>query len=156
MVKIDIPGRGTLLFQHVVLDMNGTIACDGIIGDPVKKKMNQLAQVVDVHVITADTFGSASEQLEGVHCDLHILPKDNQTILKAQLVKDLGAATCMAVGNGVNDSAMLKLAAVGVCTVQKEGAAMDTIRNADIVVHDILDALDLLYYTDRLKATLRS
>jgi soluble P-type ATPase len=59
------------------------------------------------------------------------------------------------VGNGANDAAMLKTAALGVAVNGAEGAAPNAILSADIYVPNILDALDLLLFPDRLRATLR-
>jgi len=50
----------------------------------------------------------------------------------------------------------LRTAALGIATVQREGAAVEAMRGADIVVHDVRDALDLLLQPRRLVATLRS
>ena len=46
--------------------------------------------------------------------------------------------------------------ALGVVVVQAEGSAADAVLSADIVVTDILNALDLLRHPLRLTATLRS
>jgi soluble P-type ATPase len=51
---------------------------------------------------------------------------------------------------------MLRAAALGIVTVQREGAAAEAVRAADILVHDVRDALDLLLEPRRLGATLRS
>jgi soluble P-type ATPase len=55
----------------------------------------------------------------------------------------------------VNDSLMMKKAALGIIVIGEEGASVKAINNADIVVKDIHDALDLLLNKIRIKATLR-
>ena len=60
------------------------------------------------------------------------------------------------IGNGRNDRAMLKHAALGIAVLAEEGVATDAIVAADIVVSDIWHALDLLLNPLRLVATLRS
>lgn len=50
------------------------------------------------------------------------------------------------MGNGRNDRLMLKNAALGVAVIQAEGGAIDAVLAADIVVGNILDALDLLLH----------
>jgi phosphoserine phosphatase len=67
----------------------------------------------------------------------------------------MGAENVVAIGNGVNDSLMLKKAALGIVVIGGEGAAQKTIKEADIVVKDIHDALGLLLNRLRLIATLR-
>ncbi len=51
---------------------------------------------------------------------------------------------------------MLRKAAIGILTLQAEGAAVEALVMADVVVNDIHHALDLLIYPKRLLATLRS
>jgi soluble P-type ATPase len=51
---------------------------------------------------------------------------------------------------------MLKTAAVGIGVCQREGAAAEALQQADAVVSDILDGLDLLRFPKRLLATLRA
>lgn len=62
----------------------------------------------------------------------------------------------LAIGNGQNDSATLRAARVAVVVIGAEGAAADSLRNADIFVRDIRDALDLSLHPQRLIATLRN
>jgi len=50
---------------------------------------------------------------------------------------------------------MLRLARLGIAAIQREGAALEAVQAADIVVHDVRDALDLLLEPRRLIATLR-
>lgn len=155
MVCADIPGFGALRIAYVVLDYNGTLAIDGRLIRGVKARLNRLAGSVALHVITADTFGKARASLRGVHCTLEILQRGGEDRAKAALVRRLGATRVACIGNGRNDRLMLRSAALGIATVQREGAAVEAVEAADIVVHDVRDALDLLLEPRRLVATLR-
>ena len=73
MMRIDIPGGGSLRLEHLVLDFNGTLACDGELLPGVVERLQRLSESMRIHVVTADTFGRASEQLAGVPCLLSIL-----------------------------------------------------------------------------------
>ena len=139
-----------------MLDYNGTLAIDGRLIAGVKPRLSRLAALVAVHVITADTFGKARESLGGVHCTLEILKRGGEDRAKAALVRRLGARRVACIGNGRNDRLMLRSAALGIGTVQREGAALVAVQAADIVVRDVRDALDLLLEPRRLIATLRS
>ena len=139
-----------------MLDYNGTLAIDGRLIAGVKARLNRLAGSVAVHVITADTFGKARESLRGVHCTLEILKRGGEDRAKAALVRRLAARRVACIGNGRNDRLMLRTAALGIGTVQREGAALEAVQASDIVVHDVRDALDLLLKPRRLLATLRS
>jgi len=155
VVCADIPGFGALRIAYVVLDYNGTLAIDGRLIRGVKARLNRLAGSVALHVITADTFGKARASLRGVHCTLEILQRGGEDRAKAALVRRLGATRVACIGNGRNDRLMLRSAALGIATVQREGAAVEAVEAADIVVHDVRDALDLLLEPRRLVATLR-
>ena len=150
-----IPGHRQLQIHHLVLDYNGTLAGNGKLFAGVKPRLASLADLVTVHVLTADTFGSAATELDGVPCTLTILPPQEQDSGKLSYVEQLGCAETVCIGNGRNDHAMVKAAALGIVVVQSEGAAIETLLDADVVAPTILDALDLLIYPRRLVATLR-
>lgn len=155
MIKIEIPGRAVLEIEHVLLDFNGTIAVDGKLIYRVKEKINYYSDEISFHVITADTFGSVEQELQGVRCSLAIIPKDNQAEAKQQLLHKLGAGQTLAVGNGVNDELMIQDAILGVAVLQEEGLATRTLLVSDIVVKNILDIFGFLEKPDRLVACLR-
>ena len=156
MIEIEIPGNKTLKIVHLVLDYNGTIAFDGALIDGVKKALDELSQMLTVHVITADTFGSVKKALEDIDCNLALIPLDRQDVAKQEYVKNLGCEKTVSMGNGANDRLMLKASALGVAVIQEEGAAFKTLASADIVCTDIKSALSLLNNPLRLIATLRS
>ncbi len=156
MIEIKIPGYKTLQIEHLVLDYNGTLACDGQLIDGVSEALSRLAGQVSVHVVTADTFGLAGPQLTGLPCDLTILPSGGQAEAKRTFVQACGAGHTASIGNGRNDRLMLQEAALGIAVILGEGAAAETIAAADVVCLDIVSALELLLHPLRLQATLRS
>lgn len=156
MIDIKIPGSATLRISHLVLDYNGTLARDGQLLAGVADKIEALASYLQVHVITADTHGTVRKKLTGLPCSLHIIGPGEQDEQKDAYVRSLGAEQTVTIGNGRNDSLMLKTAILGVALVQSEGASMAAILQADIICNDIRDAFDLLLKPDRLKATLRN
>jgi soluble P-type ATPase len=155
MIEIDIPGHRKLQLKHIVLDYNGTIACDGKLIAGVKENLAVLSDRLQVHILTADTFGKAHDGLEGIVCQLSILAPGAQDVGKLNYVKALGAEHVVGVGNGRNDRLMLKEAALGIAVILEEGAAADTLVAADIVCTHIVSALQLLQNPLRLMATLR-
>jgi soluble P-type ATPase len=156
MLEIAIPGYRALRLQHLVLDYNGTLACDGALLDGVRERLMILAGMLHIHILTADTFGKARDQLVGVPCHLSILPGEDQARHKLEYVQGLGPEMTVCVGNGRNDRLMLHDTGLGIAVVQREGAAIPTILAADVLAPDILAALDLLIHPLRLVATLRS
>ena len=155
MLTIEIPGSPPLYLHHLVLDYNGTLAIDGRLLPTVADLLNALSSHLTVHVITADTFGTAQAALTGVTCQLGILPPGRQDEAKRDYVQQLGAAGCVAIGNGRNDRLMLQTVALGIAVMQAEGTAVATLTAAHILIPTIQDALHLLREPRRLIATLR-
>jgi soluble P-type ATPase len=156
MIEIIIPGYRHLRLEHLVMDYNGTLAVDGFLLPGVMPRLDQLAQQLQLHVVTADTFGLARDQLQDLNCKQLILANGNQSKAKLAYVNRLGGQYVVAVGNGRNDRRMLRASALGIAVMQGEGAAMETCRAADLLVPDIQTALDLLLNQKRLIASLRS
>ena len=156
MIEIAIPGYMKLQLKHLVLDYNGTLAVDGELIPGVKDALKNLAKELQIHILTADTFGKVKSRIEGIPCDLSILPVENQDTGKLDYVKSLGAEHTVCMGNGRNDRLMLKEAALGIALILEEGAAVETLVEADIACTTILSALELLTNPLRLTATLRS
>lgn len=155
MIEINIPGDRRLQLKHIVLDYNGTIACDGDLIAGVKENLVALVDKLQIHILTADTFGKARSGLEGIKCELSIIAPDAQDVGKLEYVKRLGAENAVCVGNGRNDQLMLKEAALGIAVILEEGAAVAALSAADIVCTHIVSALELLTNPLRLMATLR-
>lgn len=156
MIDLKIPGFGTFALEHLVLDYNGTLALDGNLLPGVREVLGLLAQELEIHVVTADTFGIAADQLAGLPLNLTILPQAEQAEAKLGHVRRLGAKSVVAIGNGRNDRKMLEAAAIGIFTFQKEGGSLRSLSRADVITPNVLDALELLRYPNRLVATLRS
>jgi P-type E1-E2 ATPase len=158
-IEITIPGRGHYRLAHLVLDVNGTVAAAGRLVDGVRERLLALRQAGwSIHWITADTRGrqvalDAELGWPAVRIDAHDLA--GEAAQKAALVRELGGAQVIAIGNGANDAAMLHEAALGVAVLGPEGLARDALLAADLIVPDVLAALDLLRDPSRLVATLR-
>jgi soluble P-type ATPase len=155
MLDIDIPDFGQLRLEHLVLDYNGTLAGDGQLLAGVAERLRTLSARLNIHVLTADTFGSVKSSLAGLPCQVVILPPGNQDRGKLNHIEQLNPATCVCIGNGRNDRLMLEAAALGIAVLQEEGASASALTAADVVCPSILAALDLLTHPDRLVATLR-
>jgi soluble P-type ATPase len=157
MLEITIPGGAEALhLEHLVLDFNGTLACDGVLLGGVAELLQGLSSQLALHVVTGDTFGRAREALGGLPCRLVILDATGQSEAKRQYVERLGADTVACIGNGRNDRLMMEIAALGIAVMQAEGASPQTLSAADVVTGDVRDALDLLLHPLRLAATLRA
>lgn len=155
MIELEIPGFGPLRLEHLVSDYTGTLSFNGKLIPGVKEPLAEIAGKLKIHVLTADTFGTAEAELNGIDCELHILEGGNHDVQKEEYVKGLGADSVVAIGNGNNDRLMLKAARVGIAVTEGEGCSVDAIMNADIHVRSVAEGLDLIINPKRLKATLR-
>jgi soluble P-type ATPase len=156
MINLDIPGYGRLELQHLVMDYNGTLACDGKPVSGVRGRLEKLSESLALHVVTADTFGRVRAALEGWQCSINVLPAGDQAQAKLDFVDSLGRQQCACLGNGRNDRLMLEAAGLGLAVMLEEGASREAVQSADILTPGILPALDLLLHPLRLTATLRS
>ena len=155
VIQLIVPGRKEITLNHLVLDFNGTLACDGHLLSGIKDRLVLLAEKLQIHVVTADTFGLVREAMDGVPCTIAILPPGLQAEAKLSYVQALGIESCACIGNGYNDRLMVQAAAIGIAVVQGEGAATATMCAADVVTTNILDAMGLLAIPLRIVATLR-
>jgi P-type E1-E2 ATPase len=143
---------GSVTFHHLVLDFTGTLSLDGKLLPGVGERLCTLADHIQVHVLTADTFGTARVALEGLPVQVRIIRDGRE---KAELVSALEPEGVIAVGNGRNDIPMMDVAGLGVAVLGPEGAASGLLAAADVVTREITDALDLFLTPLRVKATLR-
>ncbi len=158
MLKIDIPNVGKLTLEHLVMDMNGTIATGGVIHGDLAALFEQLkkANILALHLVTADTFGTAAKMAKSFGLDCHVLTKKKvEAEEKLDYINSLASETCVVMGNGNNDYLMLENAGLGICVLGREGAATQCLFAADLVVQDPKDALLMLLNPERLVATLR-
>ncbi|HHY96124.1 MAG TPA: ATPase P [Firmicutes bacterium] len=155
MLEADIPGHGKCLIEHLVIDLNGTLAQDGELVSGVAERLERLAARLSITVVTADTRGNADTLVDRLPVSVFILKPGQEGEQKCALVHRLGRGKTVAIGNGANDAPMLRRSLLGICVLGREGAAAAALRAAHVMVTDVNDALDLLLSPRRLVATLR-
>lgn len=155
MFELDIPGFGPVRLSHVVCDFTGTLSVQGQLVDGVADRIRRIAEQLTFHVLTADTFGTAGQALEGLPIEFHRLSGPGEDHQKLDYVTKLGSESVIALGNGNNDRAMLRAVRVGVAVIEAEGASVQAVQAADLVVTSSIAALDLLLEPRRMRAGLR-
>jgi P-type E1-E2 ATPase len=155
MLTLTLPGRGELKIQHIVTDVNGTLALDGILPDGLAKRIGALRDRVQIHLLTADTHGKQAVIDQQLNLTAVRIRGGDEAEQKAEYVRRLGADSVAAIGQGANDAAMLKEAALGLCVMSREGVAVETLLAADLLLPDIFAALDLFDHPLRIAASLR-
>lgn len=157
MIQFTLPNGHEYRLTHVVFDYNGTLAEDGIIAEEIKELLAQVGAMVNLTVLTADTFGLARTQLANVKgVNLQIIDKGQEAAQKRDFVRMCGGDNTICFGNGANDMEMFAEAVLAVGVIGPEGAYQPTLAQADIVVTNPKDALSLLLKPGRLVATLRT
>ena len=124
MIDLEIPGRGLIQLEHLVLDVNGTIAKDGRLLEKVAKPLAALKDRLTIHMVTADTYGKQDNIDMMLALKAVRLTPGREAEQKAELVRSLGAEKVAAIGNGSNDALMLKAAAIGIAVMGDEGVSV--------------------------------
>ena len=156
MVSIDIPGKGKMNIENLVLDFNGTIAYDGNIKNGIREKIQRVHEMgINIYILTADTYHQAAEQCKDMPVTLEIFDVDNAALSKREIVNNIDSKLTMTLGNGNNDVEMFEESILSVAVIGDEGCAVKAIFAADIITNNIDDAIDLLLNPHRIKATLR-
>ncbi len=137
-ISLDIPGFGLRHISKLLTDYTGTLSCGGRLTEGVRESLNKIAESLEIHVITADTFGLA---------------------LKQEYGERLGLEHCVVFGNGNNDRLLLKAAkesgGIAIAVDNGEGCATDALLNSHIFIVGAVNALGLLLEPKACKAALR-
>jgi P-type E1-E2 ATPase len=155
MIELEIPGRGNLQLHHLVLDVNGTLAVDGVLLDGITKRISILRDRLEVHLVTADTHGHQAAIDRQLNLQAVCIRPGNEVEQKAAFVQHLGAGTVAAIGQGANDAGMLKAAILGICVLSPESTAVEALLAADLATPNIFSALELFEKPLRIVASLR-
>lgn len=155
MIELNIPGRGQFELEHLVCDVNGTLAVDGNLQDGVIRGLTTLRDRLNLHLLTADTFGRQAIIDQQLNLEAVRIEPGDEAAKKTAYVNQLGADTVAAIGQGANDAGMITAARLGICILSVEGAAVETLMAADLVMPDINCALELFEKPLRMVAGLR-
>jgi soluble P-type ATPase len=155
MIKIDFPGNNALHLEHLVFDVNGTLAVDGKLIDGVPERLERLKPLLSLHLLTADTHGKQIEIDRALGLTAIRITSGQEAEQKGNYIQQLGSGSTAALGQGANDRLMLQEAGLGICLISPEGTAVETLQAADLVIGGICQALDLFLNPLRITASLR-
>jgi len=155
MIKFDIPGLSEYNLEHLVMDVNGTLAVDGQLVDGVAEKVSALRDRLTIHLLTADTHGRQAVIDGQLGLTAVRIAPGGEASQKAEYVCKLGSENVAAIGQGANDSEMLAAARLGICVMSLEGVARETLLASDLIAPTIISALELLEKPMRIVASLR-
>src|ERR1017187_10220707 len=106
-ITIDIPGFGERHIRIAVSDYTGTHSFGGVIEPDVKRQLRELAALVDLQIVTADSFGTAERELAGIAIP-YKLGSARQEIEKPDHGSPFLLPHVSAFGNGNNGRLMLR------------------------------------------------
>jgi P-type E1-E2 ATPase len=155
VIKFNIPGIGEYALEHLVMDVNGTLAVDGQLINGVAEKLAFLREQLTIHLLTADTHGRQAVIDQQLSLSAVRIKPGSESLQKADYVRRLGSEKVAAIGQGANDAEMLAVAQLGICVMSMEGVAKEALLSADLVAPGILPALELFEKTNRIVAGLR-
>jgi soluble P-type ATPase len=154
MITIQRPGQELLEIDFILIDFEGTLASDRRVHPKVKERINLLSKRTKIHILAKGEKERVEEGLKKVKAEIVYLMEGKPSQQKLDLLRQLGAARTVAIGNGMDDVLMIEEAGFGICVLGKEGACSESMKKADVVFMNILDALDFLLKPLRQKATL--
>lgn len=161
-IAVEIPGFGRLELRVLISDYTGTLACGGRLVPGVAERLRRLDELLELHVLTSDTFGTARGELAGLPVRVVVLEsREDHSVQKARFLGEhFPARHVVALGNGRNDRVLLQAVreagGLAIAVDAGEGCAFETLRQAHLLIRGPAEALDLLCDVRRLKATLRS
>lgn len=160
-IQVDIPGHGMLDLRQLVTDYTGTLSRGGTATREVKELLAQVSELLEVTVLTSDTFGTVRRELSPLPVRIQILDGDGHDHQKQVFVSTQpDPARIVALGNGANDRLMLDATkgagGLAIAIDNGEGCAVEALTAANIFVIGAAKALQILLDPRRLVATLRS
>jgi len=118
----------------------------------------RLSKLVDLRIITADTYGTACQQLKGIAVP-HRLKRARQDVEKREFLRQFDLRHVAVFGNGNNDRLMLaavkKAGGLAIAVDNQEGCAVDALVHGHVFISGAKTALGLLLNTNAVKATLQ-
>jgi soluble P-type ATPase len=157
-ILIEIPRFGTREIHTIVSDYTGTLSRSGRLTPGVREKLVTLLDLVDIRIVSSDSFGTATEELRGI-VRPDILSSGKHALEKQEYVRRCEPRHVAAFGNGNNDRLLLKTVkesgGLAIAVDNGEGCAIDALLNANLFIVGGASALNLLLEVRSCRATLR-
>jgi soluble P-type ATPase len=154
MISIQRPGMENLDIHFVLIDFEGTLAMDGRVHPKAKDKVNLLSKRATIYILTKSNRGKVEETLKKMKVEILYLTEEDSSQQKLNVLQRLGSHQTAVIGNGLDDVRIMEQAGLGMCVIGKEGSSAEAMAKADLVVNNVLDALDFLLKPLRQRATL--
>ena len=153
MIAIQRPGQAPLEADFLLIGFEGTLATDRRVHPKAKDKINLLSKRLKIYVLTTSERAVVEGALRRVKAELVFMTEGGASEAKLALLRQLGKDRAVALGNGLSDVSILEESALGICVLNREGATTEAIAGADLVMLNVLDALDFLLKPLRQRTT---
>ena len=70
-VHVLVPRGEDLILEHLMLDVNGTLSDRGEPITAAISSLERLREQLELHLVTADTFGTAEAFAASLRCEFH-------------------------------------------------------------------------------------
>lgn len=77
MIELSIPGYRKLTLENLAIDFNGTLAFEGRLSNTAREIINELAGQLKVYILTADSFGTVTQECNGINAEVVIIDREN-------------------------------------------------------------------------------
>jgi len=158
-LEIELPCGVFYHLSNLILDLDGTLTVDGNFIEGVLPRLQELSRILNVYILTSDTNQTLEKITrsfgETADIKIHTLESGRGDMQKLYFLERIGREKTAAIGNGCNDVLILNEAALGICVIGSEGAAVEAIRASKALFLNICDALDIFLKRNRMIATLR-
>src|SRR5512136_2415161 len=154
MISIQRPGMESLDIHFVLIDFEGTLAMDGRVHPKAKDKVNLLSKRATITILTKSNREKVEETLKKMKVEILYVTEEDSSQQKLNVLQRLGPHQTAVIGNGLDDVRIMEQAGLGLCVIGKEGSSAEAMVKADLVVTNVLDALDFLLKPMRQRVTL--
>jgi soluble P-type ATPase len=154
MISIQRSGMENLDIHYVLIDFEGTLAMDSRVHPKAKEKVNLLSKRANIYILTKSNREKVEKSLRKMKVDIVYVTEGDASQQKLNVLQRLGPHLTAVIGNGLDDLQMMDQAGLGMCVIGKEGSSAEAVAKADLVVTNVLDALDFLLKPLRQSAIL--
>jgi soluble P-type ATPase len=154
MILIQRPGRDFIEIEYIIIDFEGTLAKDRRVNPKAKDKINLLSKRTKIYIFTHSEKEIVLKTLKNTKAEILFIAEGKASEEKINFLREIGPEHTVVIGNGQNDVQMIREAALSICVIGREGAFTEALTHSNLVMTDIIDALDFLLKPLRQKATL--
>jgi soluble P-type ATPase len=115
MITIQRPGQEPLVIEFILIDFEGTLASDLRVHPKAKDKINLLSKRTKIYILAKGEKERIEESLKRVKAEIFYSSEGETSQRKLDLLRRLGPARTVVIGNGLDDALIMEEACLGIC-----------------------------------------